>query len=258
VIQFGVETERLERQAERYAVLEEPHRREIYLLVRRAHRAITREEVAAGVGVSRNLAAFHLERLLDAGLLTADYARPRGRGGPGAGRPAKRYVPSAAEIALEIPTRRYALAGRLLARAITEEGSAGSARDAAIRMAAEEGRRLGQDLANRGQGRDLAATVELLSELGFEPLVDDSGGVVLANCPFHALADVAPELVCGMNQALIHGLVDGVGVDDVEPLLAPGDGRCCVVLSVAGRDAGASESDAKRAVRKRSRHLRRQ
>jgi predicted ArsR family transcriptional regulator len=255
---LGLETERLERQAERYAVLEDPQRREIYLFVRRAHRAITREEVAAGVGVSRNLAAFHLERLLEAGLLTADYARPPGRSGPGAGRPAKRYVPSSAEIALEIPTRRYALAGRLLVRAIAEGGSTGSARDAAIRVAAEEGRRLGQDFANRGRGRDVAAAVELLSELGFEPLSDGSGGVVLANCPFHALADVAPELVCGMNVALIQGLVDSVGVDVVEPMLAPGAGRCCVVLSVPGRRAGAPQSDAKRAVRKRSRHMRRQ
>jgi predicted ArsR family transcriptional regulator len=226
-----VELERLEHEAERYAVLEDPQRRTIYLFVRRAHRAVTREEVAAGVSVSRSLAAFHLERLLDAGLLTADYARPPGRSGPGAGRPAKRYVPSTAEIALEIPTRRYALAGRLLARAIEESGSKGSARDAAMRIAAEEGRRLGRGFAKRGQHRDVAAAVDLLSELGFEPLIDGSGGVVLANCPFHALADSAPELVCGMNEALVHGLVAGLGIDDVEAMLAPADGRCCVVLS---------------------------
>src|SRR3954452_19243546 len=115
--------------AERYAVLEDPQRRAIYRFVRAAHRALTREEVAAGVGISRNLAAFHLERLLDAGLLIADAARPAGRSGPGAGRPAKRYVPSDAEISLEIPPRRYALAGRLLVRAIDEGGSSAPARD---------------------------------------------------------------------------------------------------------------------------------
>lgn len=253
-----MEAEGFERQAERYAVLEDPQRRTIYAFVRRAHRAVTREEVAAGVVVSRNLAAFHLERLLDAGLLIADYARPPGRSGPGAGRPAKRYVPSSAEIVLEIPTRRYALAGQLLARAIEEGGSTGSARDAAMRIAAEEGLRLGQDFAHRGQSGDVAAAVDLLSELGFEPLIDDSEGVVLANCPFHALADAAPELVCGMNEALIQGLVDGLGVDDVEALLAPGDGRCCVVLSRPGDSRGRHGRDAKRTVRKRSRHVRRQ
>lgn len=249
-----MESEGLERQAERYAVLEDPQRRTIYLFVRRAHRAVTREEVAAGVGVSRNLAAFHLERLLDAGLLTADYARPRGRSGPGSGRPAKRYVPSSAEIALEIPTRQYALAGRLLVRAIEEGSSTTSARGAAMRIATEEGRRLGGDCAHKRESADMAAAVDLLSDLGFEPLLDDSGSVVLANCPFHALADAAPELVCGMNEALVQGLVDGLGVDDVEVLLAPGDGRCCVVLSPLGDSHG---RDAKRTTRKRSRHVRR-
>jgi len=230
-----VEAAGLEGQAERYALLEEPQRRAIYLFVRRAHRAVTREEVAAGVGVSRNLAAFHLERLLDAALLTADYARPPGRSGPGAGRPAKRYVASDAEIALEIPPRRYALAGRLLVRAIEEGSSRASTRDAAMRIAADEGRHLGQDFANRTQRADVLAAVDLLSDLGFEPLSDDSGGVVLANCPFHALADAAPDLVCGMNEALVQGIIDGLGVDDVDALLAPEDGRCCVVLTHRAR-----------------------
>jgi predicted ArsR family transcriptional regulator len=139
---------------------------------------------------------------------------------------------------LEIPTRRYALAGRLLVRAIEEATSTASARDAAMRIAAEEGRRLGEECAHRRGSADVGAAVDLLSELGFEPLLDDSGGIVLVNCPFHALADAAPEL--GMNEALIQGLVDGLGVDGVEVLLAPGDGRCCVVLLPLGDSQGAA------------------
>jgi len=238
-----------EEQAERYAVLEDPQRRAIYAFVRRAHRAVTREEVAAGVEVSRSLAAFHLERLLEAGLLEADYARPPGRNGPGAGRPAKRYVPSDAEITLEIPPRRYVLAGRLLVRAIEEDdGSGTSPRDAALRIAGEEGLRLGHEFARRTPIRDVSALVDLLSELGFEPLLDDADGVTLANCPFHALADVAPELVCGMNEVLVQGLVDGLGTDGVEAVLEPAEGRCCVVLSCV-RDG----ADAERTRRKKSR-----
>lgn len=107
-----METERLERQAERYAALEDPQRREIYLFVRRAHRAITREDVAAGVGVSRNLAAFHLERLLEAGLLSADYARPPGRSGPGAGRPAVSRCRSGTALRCGCATRHNSASSR--------------------------------------------------------------------------------------------------------------------------------------------------
>src|SRR5262245_42611938 len=197
--------DRLEQQAERYSVLEEPQRRAIYFFVRHAHRPVTREEVAAALDISRNLAAFHLERLLDAGLLVADYARPPGRGGPGSGRPAKRYVPSPAEIAIEIPARRYELAGRLLARAIEESGPRASAADAARRIATEEGRRLGTEAAHTGATREAATAIALLSDIGYEPVVDESGSVVLANCPFHVLAETATELVCGMNEALVQG-----------------------------------------------------
>jgi predicted ArsR family transcriptional regulator len=220
----------LEGQAERYAVLEDAQRRAIYQFVRRTHRPVTREEVAAELEVSRGLAAFHLERLLEAGWLTADAVRPPGRGGPGGGRPAKRYRVSAAEVTLEIPARRYALAGQLLVRAIENAGSGGSAREAAMTVAAEEGRRLGDQFARRGaDGRD--AAIELLSELGFEPVDADAECVVLANCPFHALAVDSPQLVCAMNECLVQGLMDGVDARGHQACLAPADGRCCVVVS---------------------------
>jgi predicted ArsR family transcriptional regulator len=246
---------RLEQQAERYAVLEDPTRRAIYFFVRREYRPVTRDEVADATGISRSLAAFHLERLLDAGLVTADFARPPGRSGPGAGRPAKRYQPSEAEIAIEIPPRRYALAGRLLARAIEEGGTRGVVRRDALRLAADEGRRLGQEFAEgsgpefgprfgrrrrRGRRGDAAARVgdclECLEALGYEPVAEPSGDVALANCPFHALADVARELVCGMNEALVGGVLEGLGVTEMCARLEPHEGRCCVVVGEANAE----------------------
>jgi predicted ArsR family transcriptional regulator len=223
----------LEEQARRYTVLEDPQRRAIYQFVRREHGPVTREEVAVDAGVSRSLAAFHLERLLDAGLVTADYARPPGHGGPGSGRPAKRYRVSDVQISIEIPPRRYALAGRLLAMAIEQGGASGSVRDAALRVAGEEGRRLGRDaLPRRRRSHDRRATVDVcLSALGFEPTTDEAGHVVLANCPFHGLVDVAPELVCAMNQSLVSGILAGVDASDLEARLEPADGQCCVVLT---------------------------
>src|SRR5919201_544649 len=93
-------------------VLDEPLRRRMYLYIRRAHRPVTREEAARRIGISRKLAAFHLERLVDAGLLVAGSGVPgRSRG---RGRAPKSYWPSAVEIELSIPERRYDLAGAML------------------------------------------------------------------------------------------------------------------------------------------------
>src|SRR2546421_4746703 len=38
-----------------------------------------------------------------------------------------------------------------------------------------------------------------LTELGYEP-TRDGGCVRLRNCPFHAVVDVAPQLVCDLNE----------------------------------------------------------
>ncbi|MDP9405669.1 MAG: helix-turn-helix domain-containing protein, partial [Actinomycetota bacterium] len=99
--------------------LDDDTRWRIYRALRRAGRPLTRREVAAAVDVSLRLTTFHLERLLDAGLLTSSYARPPGRSGPGAGRSAKYYVPAAVEVEVSIPARRYALVGGLLVDALT-------------------------------------------------------------------------------------------------------------------------------------------
>lgn len=229
----------LERQAHRYAVLEDPQRRAIYQFVRTERRPVTREETAVGTGVSRNLAAFHLERLLDAGLVTADYAKTSGRGGPGSGRPAKRYRPSDSEITIEIPPRRYALAGRLFVTAIEQSATRGSARDAALRVADEEGRRIGADaLRQRRRRHDRGAVVNAcLTALGFEPTTDEAGQIVLANCPFHGLVDVAPELVCAMNQSLVGGILTGLDARDLEARLEPANEQCCVVLTPRATNA---------------------
>jgi len=54
--------------------------------------------------------------------------------------------------------------------------------------------------------------------------------VRLRNCPFRQLAAQHPALVCGMNLALIDGLIEGSGATDLHPELDPGPGRCCVAI----------------------------
>jgi predicted ArsR family transcriptional regulator len=217
-------------------VLADELRRAIYAFVRSSRRPVTREEVAQANGISWRLAAFHLEKLLEQGFLTSHYARPRERGGPGAGRSAKYYEPSDVEIEISIPDRRYELAGQLLVEGIRSEAPGELAREATLRVAADRGREIGEDLRKSrrlrrpGSERTLAILQDYLSEFGFEPYRDDDSVVALRNCPFHALAKLAPDLVCEMNRALLDGVLRGMGNDNVEAVLACKPGDCCVTL----------------------------
>jgi predicted ArsR family transcriptional regulator len=219
-------------------LLAEPTRRRVFEAVRAARAPLTRDESAAAAGISRRLAAFHLDALADAGLLTVDYARPPGRSGPGAGRPAKRYRAVAGDVTVSLPQRHYDLAARVLAAGIRDSSSGpGDARTCALAAAVDEGRHIGE---MRSPGRRLsraktiACAAAALDSLGYEPSTDD-GRVRLHNCPFHAVVDVAPQLVCGMNESFITGLLEGLdGHPDVTAVLEPAPPDCCVVVTAAG------------------------
>ncbi len=217
------------------AALDDALRRNVYALVRRLGRPVGRDEVATELGISRNLAAFHLDKLVDRGLLTAGYARPPGRGGPGAGRPAKMYEPSDLEIDVSIPERHYDLIGELLVDAIEHESSDEPARDAAVRVSFERGEALGEearrqdDLGRPGPERTFTAAIAVLERQGYEPY-RDGDGVRMRNCPFHALARRAPDLICEMNRSFAEGIVRGLGNATVGASIERRPGECCVEL----------------------------
>ena len=105
----------LDARLDRLAGLGEPVRRALYCFVVAQGAPISREQAATGVGVAHHVAKFNLDRLVADGLLQAEYRRPEGRGGPGAGRPAKVYRRAEGDLEVTLPERRYDLAGRLLA-----------------------------------------------------------------------------------------------------------------------------------------------
>ena len=68
----------------------------------------TAAEAADTLGVHRNVARSRLDRLAEAGFLAVAGARPSGRSGPGAGRPAKVYRVAPEFEGIEFPDRRLA------------------------------------------------------------------------------------------------------------------------------------------------------
>lgn len=218
------------------AALAEPVRRDLYLYVVAQPEPVSRDQASEGVGVPRHTAKFHLDRLVEDGLLDVDYKRLSGREGPGAGRPTKRYRRSDRELSVALPPRRYDLAGELMARAIDTSTRTGTDVVAALaRASSEHGAAIGQ--AARGTltsraSRDarLDAVCGALSAYGYEPRRDGTR-VVLANCPFHALAQEHTGLVCGMNLALVGAVVAEVGDDALSSRLEPATDRCCVTIS---------------------------
>jgi predicted ArsR family transcriptional regulator len=207
--------------------LDDPVRRRLYEVVRDRIEPVGRDEAAAAAGVGRALAVYHLDKLVEAGLLTASYQRPPGRSGPGAGRPAKLYTRSDREFAVTVPPREYELAARLLVQAIESDPSGQSRtalREAARRLGAELGRRFPDEDA------DVAGT---LAGHGYEPRLGDDGVIRLRNCPFHQLAEHHRDVVCGMNLGLIEGILAGLGAGGLRPVLDPRPGHCCVTIGDA-------------------------
>ncbi len=212
------------------AALQDPVRGRLYEFVRRQPHPVTREQAAAAVGISRKLAAFHLDKLVTAGLLTADNAAPPRRRGPG--RTPKTYTPTGGEWQLSVPPRQYPLLAEVLTAAVTEVGEPGRA--AAGRAAADTGRRLGQRvrtdrrLGRLGPERALTVTTDVLEDAGYEPN-RGSSTITLGNCPFAQLAARSPELVCRLNRDLIGGLLDGLGASPpLHAALLPAPPGCCV------------------------------
>lgn len=223
-------------QIESLSLLRDPLRRSIYRFVARASGPVSRDDVAAAVDASRSLVAFHLDKLVDNGLLRTSFRRLTGRSGPGAGRPAKLYERSDAQLEVSLPAREYELAAQLLLQALDGGGKAGSGErlQAAARQLGERSGAAEAELhgAPRGRAASFDRLEPVLERLGYEPF-REGGSVCLSNCPFHALAEQSTATVCGMNLALIGGVLDGIKAKGVVAELAPEPGRCCVQVRPA-------------------------
>ena len=206
--------------------LDDPVRRRLYEVVTRLAGPVSRDEAASAAGIGRALAVYHLDKLVESGLLTASYSRPPGRSGPGAGRPAKLYARSGREFTVTVPPREYELAARLLVQAV----EADPGRHSRVALA-EAARRLGTELGRAFRPAEAGRDVEgVLAQQGYEPSRGGDGVIRLRNCPFHQLAEQHRDVICGMNRALVEGMVEGLGAGGWRPVLDPRPGHCCVAI----------------------------
>lgn len=216
------------------AALKDPTRRKLYEEAISRPDGISRDEAARAARVSRMLAAFHLDRLVEVGLLRATYERLSGKRAPRAGRPSKRYQRAEQEVLVSLPQRRYELVARLLASAIDQRGHNRSIVERLASAARNFGRQLASPSVARPRKHDSAgqrrqALHQVLDEHGFEPFVDGTT-VRLRNCPFDSLARDHRELICSANLELMKGLVEGLEIGEIRPTLDPRPGTCCVAF----------------------------
>jgi predicted ArsR family transcriptional regulator len=222
----------LDRQLDTLAVLGEPVRRALYFHVVGKGGEVSREDAKSAVRISRSLAAFHLDKLVEAGLLDVSFRRLSGRSGPGAGRPTKLYRRAARPIAVALPDRRFEVGMDLMARAL--DGGGPQAAAALEQVALARGEELGQEARQHAEPGDEANlrkhALDTLRAAGFEPRRNLNGEIVLRNCPFDAIRSTARETICTMNLALCRGLVQALAQPGWNVRLEPDPERCCVVI----------------------------
>lgn len=214
------------------AALEDSLRRGMYAYIRRTRRPVSRDEAAASVGISRKLAAFHLDKLVEAGVLQAHYEAVGGV--RKVGRNPKVYEPSDVDIQVSIPQRHHDILAEILMTAVL---AGGNAEAAALQAAQTRGEREGAALRERthrpgrlGAERALTMAATILERHGFEPDRTAPNRIRLRNCPFHPLATKAPALVCGINQSFCSGILNGLAATRLEAALTPQPNECCVEL----------------------------
>jgi predicted ArsR family transcriptional regulator len=212
-------------QAAGIGALADETRRALYEYVVAQPEPVGREQAATATGVAQHNVNFHLDKLVDEGLLEVEYRRLSGRSGPGAGRPSKLYRRAEREFAVTLPPRRYDLVGGILAEAFAQVGDGAPVDDSLTEAAHREGAELARSARLRTK-KPLRAVAEVLGSQGYQPQVGDDV-VTLANCPFDVLAKRHTGLVCGLNRDFVQGVADGLGAE-VDACLEPEAGRCCV------------------------------
>jgi predicted ArsR family transcriptional regulator len=205
------------------ASLGDESRRNLFGYIASSPEPVGRDAAAGALGIPRSTASFQLDRMVQDGLLSVEFRKLGGRGGPGSGRPAKLYRTAQPEVGASVPDRNYDLAGELMATAIEQSAAEGRPVDDVLRAASyARGRTMAVGAENLG---------EFLSAEGYLPHPDGEGGYTLQNCPFHRLADGHASVVCVMNEAFLKGAASGCGVGEDRIAGNSTPGQCCARIT---------------------------
>ena len=197
-----------------------PELREALRVVRASNEPVTADDLAARLGIHRNVARSRLERLVEASLLDPAFERRTGRSGPGAGRPARTYSTAPELTAIEFPARKYGTLVGLLIDSLPRRGRSRRLREVGISF--------GDELAtsaNLTETQNLPDAVRAvcvaLGESGFHATVEEAGEddawIRTATCPIRPLVVANPELAA-VDHGVWAGLVDATlrGLNSLE------------------------------------------
>jgi len=198
-------------------------RRGIYIAVRESAEPLTASQISEMFEIHPNVARHHLDRLAKDGYLEINRRRPKGRSGPGAGRPAKCYTATGKEIDVHYPSRRLDLLTDLLMAVIMRLDPDNAAK-VAREVGYEHGIMIAEEIGlptDADFPRTVRAVAKAMTGVGFGMTADiDASRLITIHCPFGDLATSHPEVVCSLDQGLIGGLMNSV--DTIwEPVVIP-------------------------------------
>lgn len=194
----------------RHRALADERRERIVAELRTVEAGLDAAELGNRLGLHPNTVRWHLGILTDAGFVSS---RPAPRTSPGRPRILYSLEPE--------PTEHAADEHRLLATVLT--GALAGTADGTER-AEDAGRQWGRylmardPLARTSDDDAVGEVVQLLDGQGFEP---EARGreIHMHRCPFHALAESQPEVVCAVHKGLMSGTLSALGSElEVEGL----------------------------------------
>jgi predicted ArsR family transcriptional regulator len=205
------------------SALGDPTRRGIYITVRESAEPLTTSAIAELFGIHPNVARHHLDRLAFDGYLEVTHRRASGKGGPGAGRPAKCYQASNKEISVHFAPRRFELLVEMLIRVLDEV-----APENVGQVAESVGRDYGKELAAEigmpdepGYSGAVQAVARAMTGLGFSVDPDVEGQRLLtSHCPFGEAATSHPEVICSLDRGIVAGMFGALSYD-CDPVIIP-------------------------------------